>query len=600
MRKLTFHSGLIAVLLVATLANAQSATDREKAAVQSQLTSAEAALASARASGAETLATDLYDEAMRRLQFARANWGNDDRDTRRVAGLRAVEAGYAAAAAEAQAQLAGANSEVRSLRTEIGTFGGTAAELALYDPPARRVPGATSLDRVIVAENAVTAARAAGGDRVAAADLERAESILGTARIVAKAHKQSDTADHLAFVAEMMALRANFLARRNVVAERLPELRTQRTRLAQQAADRRAEQEQARRLEAERQAAELRNQLASQAATQAELDRLREQLAASDAQLRTQVQQDRDARIAAERALDDVRQRYAAALAEQGTSDVELENLRRQVEDQSLTLRTIQERERANQTSLENQIGSLENSLERERNEGRLNAETLAQRENELRAQRDELARLRSEREESERRRAEAETARTAAIQEAERRRADAEAQAESLRQQIAAERTRALETEAELARAREELARRDNISQERIATMQQELAKLAETRTTERGFIVTLPGLFFDTGKSVLKAGARNTLSRIAEQLKINDQLSVTIEGHTDSVGSDASNQKLSEKRAAAVRDYLASRGIPASRMTATGLGETTPVATNDTAAGRQQNRRVELVIAQ
>jgi outer membrane protein OmpA-like peptidoglycan-associated protein len=588
------------MLLVAGITMGQSATDREKAAVQTQLTSAEAALASARASGAETLAADLYQEATRRLQFARANWGNNDKDARRVAGLRAVEAGYAAAAAEAQAQLIAANTEVRSLRTEIGTFGGTAAELALYDPPARRTPGATSMDRVIVAESTLAAARAAGGDRVAAADLQRAEDILGTARIVAKAHKQSDTADHLAFVAEMMALRANFLARRNVVGGRLPELRGERTRLAQQAADRRAEEEQARRLAAERQAAELRTQLANQAATQAELDRLREQLAASEGQLRTQVQQDRDARIAAEQALDDVRQRYTSALAEQGTSDVELEGLRRQLEDQSLALRTIQERERANQTSLANQIGSLESSLERERNEGRYTAEVLQQRENELRTQREELTRVRAEREESEQRRATAEADRMATIQEAERRRADAESQAETLRQQIATERARASETEAELARAREELARRDTISQDRITTMQQELAKLAQTRTTERGFIVTLPGLFFDTGKSVLKAGARNTLSRIADQLKINDQLSVTIEGHTDSVGSDTSNQTLSEKRAAAVRDYLASRGIPAARMTATGLGETTPVATNDTAAGRQQNRRVELVIAQ
>jgi outer membrane protein OmpA-like peptidoglycan-associated protein len=97
-----------------------------------------------------------------------------------------------------------------------------------------------------------------------------------------------------------------------------------------------------------------------------------------------------------------------------------------------------------------------------------------------------------------------------------------------------------------------------------------------------------------------VLKVGARNTLARIADQLRINDQLAVTIEGHTDSVGSDATNQVLSEKRAAAVRDYLVSRGIATDRMTVTGLGETTPVATNDTAAGRQQNRRVELIIGQ
>lgn len=592
-------AAVLAVILPFTAA-AQSTAEREKAANQSQLINAEAALASAQASGAQTLARALYEEAERRLQIARGNWTSSDRDRRHTAGLRAIEAGYAAAAAEAQAQLVSANAEVRSLRTEIGTFGGTAAELALYDPPGRLSYGGTSMDRVLVAENALAAARAAGGARVASADLDRAESILKTARIVAQRQSQSETADHLAFVAEMLARRAEFLARRDALTPRLRDLRTERTRLAQQDADRRAREEQERRLAAERQAAELRRQLANEAATQAEVERLRQQVATTEAQLRAQIQQDREARIAAERSLDDVRQRYEAALAERSTNSAELESLRRQVEDQSLALRTVQERERQSEASLANQVSSLESALERERSEGRLNAEVLAQRENELRTQREELTRLRNEREESDRRRAEAETARAAAIADAERRRAEAETQAEALRQQIAAERARASETEAELLRAREELARRDAASQERITAMQQELAKLAQTRTSERGFIVTLPGLFFDTGKSALKADARNTLSRIADQLRINDQLTIVIEGHTDSVGSEATNQALSEKRAAAVRDYLAARGVTATRMTVTGLGESTPVATNDTAAGRQQNRRVELIIEQ
>jgi outer membrane protein OmpA-like peptidoglycan-associated protein len=602
MRILRQKSALLACVLATLIpiaAGAQSATEREKAATQAQLTNAEAALASARAAGARTLAKALYEEADRRLQIARGNWSSTDRDARNTAALRAIEAGYAAAAAEAQAQLVSSNAEVRALGTEIGAFGGTAAELALYDPPTNLSYGGTSMDRVIVAENALASARQAGGAVVAKADLDRAEAILKTARSVSRRQKQSTTADHLAFVAEMLSRRAEYIARRDRVAPRLPQLRAERTRLAQRAADVRAEQEQARRFEAERQATELRRQLENQAATQAELERLRQQVATTEAEARAQVQRDRDARLAAEQAVDDVRRRYEQALAEQGNS-VELENLRRQVEDQSLALRLVQERERQSEASLANQITTLETTLQRERTEGRIAADVLAQRENELKTQRDELARLKSEREESERRRTEAETARAAAIADAERRRADAETQAETLRQQIATERARASETEAELARAKEELARRDAASQERIETMQKELAKLAETKTTERGFIVTLPGLFFDSGKSVLKAGARNTLARIADQLRINDELSVIIEGHTDSVGSDALNQALSEKRAAAVRDYLVSRGLAANRMTVTGLGETTPVATNDTPAGRQQNRRVELVIEQ
>lgn len=603
MRNKTQQSALLAALLVTLmplLAGAQSAADREKANAQSHLTNAEAALASAQASGAQTNAPALYDEAVRRLQVARGTWTSDDGDTRYTAALRAIEASYAAAAAEAQAQLVAVNTEVRSLRSEIGTFGGTAAELALYDPPARLSYGGTSTERVIVAENALASARSAGGARVAAADLDRAEAILKTARSLARRQKQSQSADHLAFVAEMLARRAEYIARRDAVNSRRFELRTERTRLAQAAADRRVQEEQMRRAEAERQAAALRAQLANEAATQAELERLRQQVASNEAELLAQMQRDRQARLAAERSVDEVRMRYQQALAESGANSAEVEALRRQVEDQSLALRTIQDRERQSELSLANQINSLETTLQRERGEGRLAADVLAQRENELRTQRDDLSRLQSEREESDRRRAEAETARVAAITEAERRRADAETQAEALRQQIATERARASETEAELVRAREELARRDAANVERITTMQQELAKLAETRTTERGFIVTLPGLFFDSGKSVLKAGARNTLTRIAEQLRINDQLAITIEGHTDAVGSDALNQSLSEKRAAAVRDYLVARGIPTDRMTVTGLGETTPVATNDTPSGRQQNRRVELIIEQ
>src|SRR5687767_14709163 len=141
----TFLAAVL-VILMPFAADAQSTTDREKAAAQSQLTSAEATLASAQAAGAQSLARDLYDEAVRRLQFARANWGSTDSAMRRTAALRAIEAGYAAAAAEAKAQLVAVNTEVRSLRSEIGTFGGTATELALYDPPAVLGGGATSID----------------------------------------------------------------------------------------------------------------------------------------------------------------------------------------------------------------------------------------------------------------------------------------------------------------------------------------------------------------------------------------------------------------------------------------------------------------------
>ncbi|HYH06140.1 MAG TPA: OmpA family protein [Thermoanaerobaculia bacterium] len=599
MRSILRSTAAVALLGLALAGpvDAQSTTDREKLTAQSRLTTAEAALASAQAAGAATFATDLYNDASNRLREARTNWSHDNRNTREMAALRAVEAHHAALAAEAQANLLAANSEIRTLRTDIGTFGGTAATIDLYEPPAMTSRGVTSADRVIIAENAIRMARAAGAERFAANDLERIEGTLKTARTLAKNDKQNDNADHLAYVAEMEARRLELVARRNAISPRLPELRAERTRLAQRAQDMRAQEEQQRRLAAEQQAAELRRQLEQQStnrqAEQAELQRLREQVAHTEMQFRTQLDQDRAARIAAEQQLDEVMRRYEAALTEDGANAIEVENLRRQVEDQSLALRTMQERERASEAYVGTQIQSLEQALERERAEGQLTADVLAQREEELRRQRADLQRLQTEREESARLRAEAERVRTEAIADAERRRSLAEAEAEQLRQQVA-------QTSAALSTAQEELLRRDTVARERVETMQQELARLAETRQTERGFIVTLPGLFFDTGSATLKSGARNTLSKIADQLRVNVDTRITVEGHTDAVGSEELNQSLSERRAAAVRDYLVSRGVPADRISMTGLGESAPIATNDSPAGRQQNRRVELVIAQ
>ena len=586
-------SALLSTLLTVG-ALAQTAA-QQKTTAQNAVTAAEAAVASAQAAGAATLATELFEEASSRLRVARSNWASDEEDARRIAALRAVEATHAAAAAEAQARLVAASNELKTLSTEIATFGANAPDVTIYAAPAIGTRGATSLDRVIVAENALAVARSVGGENAAPADIKRAAEILPTARMLAKNQTQSASADHLAFTAEMMARRAEYLARLSALSPQLPELRTERTRLAQQLADRRAEEERARRLEAERQAEELRRQLNVEAASrqveQAELDRLRQQLAAREQEMRVQLEDDREARILAERSLDDLWTRYQAALQE-NSNPTEVEALRRQLDDQERALRALQERERLSETSMSNQIASLESALERERNEGRLTEEALAQREAELQRQREEFLRLQREREANEARRLEAEKARAAAL-------AEAESQTRALRGQIETERARAAETEAELARAREELARRDAENKQRLAAMQAELAKLAETRETERGLIVTLPGLFFDSGKFALKAGARNTLSKIADQLRGNDTLRIAIEGHTDSVGADAMNQTLSEKRAGAVRDYLVSRGISTARMTVTGLGETAPIATNDTPAGRQQNRRVELVIA-
>jgi outer membrane protein OmpA-like peptidoglycan-associated protein len=125
------------------------------------------------------------------------------------------------------------------------------------------------------------------------------------------------------------------------------------------------------------------------------------------------------------------------------------------------------------------------------------------------------------------------------------------------------------------------------------------QLNVVLDTRETARGLIVNLSDVLFDTGSSNLKSGAREKLARVSGILVSHDGLQLAVEGHTDSVGTDAYNQGLSERRAESVRTYLVDQKFAARSVAATGLGEGQPVATNDTAAGRQQNRRVELIVS-
>ncbi len=127
---------------------------------------------------------------------------------------------------------------------------------------------------------------------------------------------------------------------------------------------------------------------------------------------------------------------------------------------------------------------------------------------------------------------------------------------------------------------------------------LQNALSRVAEIRETERGLVVNLPDILFDSGKSRLRPSAREVLSRIAGVLLVAPEYHLSIEGHTDSTGRAAFNQRLSERRAESVRDYLIQAQISPALMTVRGFGESRPVASNRTAAGRQKNRRVEIVI--
>jgi outer membrane protein OmpA-like peptidoglycan-associated protein len=125
------------------------------------------------------------------------------------------------------------------------------------------------------------------------------------------------------------------------------------------------------------------------------------------------------------------------------------------------------------------------------------------------------------------------------------------------------------------------------------------QLNSILETRDSARGLIVSMSDVLFDTGKYSLKSGAREKLAKVAGILLAYPGLDIAVGGYTDNVGADAMNQTLSENRAGSVRDYLVQEGVATSSVSATGFGNTLPVASNDNASGRQQNRRVELLVS-
>jgi len=152
---------------------------------------------------------------------------------------------------------------------------------------------------------------------------------------------------------------------------------------------------------------------------------------------------------------------------------------------------------------------------------------------------------------------------------------------------------------QADLDRAASEKTQAEADKTELRAQLLRQFNVILETRDTARGLIVNMSDVLFDTGKYSLRAGAREKLARVAGIISGHPGLKLDVEGHTDSVGGDDYNQQLSQQRATAVRDYLTQAGIPMNSVTSKGFRKTQPVATNDTAVGRQQNRRVELVVS-
>ena len=130
-------------------------------------------------------------------------------------------------------------------------------------------------------------------------------------------------------------------------------------------------------------------------------------------------------------------------------------------------------------------------------------------------------------------------------------------------------------------------------------AQLSVQLNKILQTRDSARVLIVSMSDVLFDTGKYSLKPGAREKLAKVAGILLAYPGLNIEVGGYTDNVGGNEMNQILSENRASSVRDYLVNQGVAINSVSARGFGNALPVASNDNSAGRQQNRRVELLVS-
>jgi outer membrane protein OmpA-like peptidoglycan-associated protein len=231
-----------------------------------------------------------------------------------------------------------------------------------------------------------------------------------------------------------------------------------------------------------------------------------------------------------------------------------------------------------------------------------LEARQRAQAEEEARAQTARRMQADADRRAAEKAKAEAEAATAEAQRQmalAERAKADAEAA-----KQAALEQQRILAEQAD--RARQAAADSDRLRQKAEqdqaqlrAMLLDQFNQILQTRDTARGLIVNMSDVLFDSGRYTLKPGTKEKLARLSGIVLGHPGLRLEVEGHTDSVGGDEYNMRLSENRAFAVRDYLISQGINSDYVAARGFGKTMPVADNNTSAGRQANRRVEMIIS-
>jgi len=301
------------------------------------------------------------------------------------------------------------------------------------------------------------------------------------------------------------------------------------------------------------------------------------------------------ARIAAQTEAERVRREHDTQIA---AAQVETDRLKGESDARIVAAQNETDRvKRENETQAATARAEAE-SLKREND-----ARTAAAQSEAERLKRESDARIAAAQTEADRLKQENDVRMAAAQSEAERLKQESDAQAaaarteaDRLKQENDAQRGAA---QAELDRAAKEKTQTEAEKAELRARLLIQFNAILQTRDTARGLIVNMSDVLFDTAKYSLRPAAREKLAKVAGILSGHPGLRLEVEGHTDSVGSDDYNQRLSEQRATAVRDYLTQAGISGNSVTARGFGKTQPVVSNDTAAGRQQNRRVELVIS-
>jgi outer membrane protein OmpA-like peptidoglycan-associated protein len=187
----------------------------------------------------------------------------------------------------------------------------------------------------------------------------------------------------------------------------------------------------------------------------------------------------------------------------------------------------------------------------------------------------------------------------TASAQQANAAAAQSAQQADAASQQAALANQQAAAANEQAAQAQAQAAQSEQEKRELRARLLNQLNLILETRDTARGLVVNVGDVLFDTARYSLRPGAREALAKVSGIVLAYPGLRLTIEGHTDSVGTQDFNQRLSEERAGSVRDYLVQQGLSVDNISAVGLGEAVPVADNGTPEGRQRNRRVEIIVS-